>query len=236
MDPGFWGRLLIPLHNLTLNEYTFQSGQKCVWFEFTKVSPNYWDETHERDQSKLKGVYKPFDPNKTEVPPEEYLNKAHPKPIRSSIPDALERSTKSAEDARDENRKIRRAVSTIGGVALLAGAYGGYQLVLSSNQRFDGIMHSVAQLQREIGTIGTRADQQWRAEIEVFSQSVQGMREDRLSDFEARFDEMRSQVSGLARSLGDFDPLQIQEQVDELRAAISSLEADLNELQEQSDR
>jgi deoxycytidine triphosphate deaminase len=217
VDPGFWGRLLIPLHNLTLNEYTFRAGEKFVWFEFTKVSPNYWDESYEKSGSRLRGSYTPFDPAKTEMSPEEYLNRAHPKPIRSSIPEALERSAKSAENARDENRKLRNTVSTIGAIAFLAAAYGGYQLVLSSSQRFDTIMHSVADSQREVGTIEAQSD----------------TREERLSRLERRLDEVAGQMDTFTRALGGFDALEIQQQLNELRTELSRLQVDENEAPDQ---
>jgi deoxycytidine triphosphate deaminase len=217
VDPGFWGRLLIPLHNLTLNEYTFRSGERFAWFEFTKVSPNYWDEGYEKSGSQRKGSYTPFDPDKTEIQPEEYLNRAHPKPIRSSIPDALERSAKSAENARDENRKLRNRLSTIGVIAFLAAAYGGYQLVLSSNERFDGIMHSVADSQREMGTIATQSS----------------VREEKLSSLERRLDEVASNLDSFTQDLGGLDPSKIQQQLDELRTALSRLQSDSSERPEQ---
>jgi deoxycytidine triphosphate deaminase len=43
VDPGFVGRLLIPLHNLTSEDYTIFGGDGLIWVEFTKVSPNtFW--------------------------------------------------------------------------------------------------------------------------------------------------------------------------------------------------
>ena len=44
VDPGFHGKILIPLHNLTNNEYILTGGEGLIWIEFTKVSPNdYWE-------------------------------------------------------------------------------------------------------------------------------------------------------------------------------------------------
>src|SRR5438105_7634822 len=40
VDPRFEGRLSIPLHNLTTNDYTFRGGEGLIWMEFTKVTPN----------------------------------------------------------------------------------------------------------------------------------------------------------------------------------------------------
>jgi deoxycytidine triphosphate deaminase len=36
VDPGFIGKLSIPLHNLTTNNYTFVGGDDLIWIEFTK--------------------------------------------------------------------------------------------------------------------------------------------------------------------------------------------------------
>lgn len=40
VDPGYVGKLLIPLHNLTTNNYIFQGGEGLIWMEFTKLSYN----------------------------------------------------------------------------------------------------------------------------------------------------------------------------------------------------
>lgn len=40
VDPGFHGKLMIPIHNLTNNEYTIKPGENLISVEFTKVSPN----------------------------------------------------------------------------------------------------------------------------------------------------------------------------------------------------
>jgi len=38
IDPGYEGKLSIPLHNLTNNDYVFRGGDKIIWVEFTKIS------------------------------------------------------------------------------------------------------------------------------------------------------------------------------------------------------
>lgn len=40
IDPGFHGRLMIPIHNLTSNEYIISEGEKLISVEFTKISSN----------------------------------------------------------------------------------------------------------------------------------------------------------------------------------------------------
>lgn len=40
IDPGFVGKILIPLHNLTNNNYYFEANARLIAIEFTKTSPN----------------------------------------------------------------------------------------------------------------------------------------------------------------------------------------------------
>lgn len=40
IDPGFTGKVALPLHNLTENTYRLTGGQGIIWIEFTKLSPN----------------------------------------------------------------------------------------------------------------------------------------------------------------------------------------------------
>ena len=51
VDPCFEGRLSIPLHNLTHNNYTLLGGDTLIAMEFTKTSPNIvWDDTMGGDE------------------------------------------------------------------------------------------------------------------------------------------------------------------------------------------
>ena len=38
IDPGFDGKLAIPLHNLTMNDYILRGGDDLIWVEFTKIN------------------------------------------------------------------------------------------------------------------------------------------------------------------------------------------------------
>jgi len=56
VDPGFAGSLLIPLHNLTDNDYEVRGGNPILWVEFTKLSQlDHWKrqlEDHRRRPQK----------------------------------------------------------------------------------------------------------------------------------------------------------------------------------------
>lgn len=54
VDPGFQGRLSIPLHNLTENEYEIKGGESIIAMEFTKISPNKLWDTSRKDVEKSK--------------------------------------------------------------------------------------------------------------------------------------------------------------------------------------
>ena len=75
IDPGFGGRLLIPLHNLTDNDYVLIGGKGIIWVEFTKVSRNrYWLPSGDDVERPVDLV--PFPGRKDIDDPNVYLSKA----------------------------------------------------------------------------------------------------------------------------------------------------------------
>jgi deoxycytidine triphosphate deaminase len=63
VDPGFVGKLSIPLHNLTLNTYELKFNEELIWVEFTKLSQNEkWHKIYEHSSTlrNLKSYYIPF--------------------------------------------------------------------------------------------------------------------------------------------------------------------------------
>ena len=53
VDPGFQGKLMIPIHNLTENEYTIFEGEDLISVEFTKVSKNIFFKPRTELEKKL---------------------------------------------------------------------------------------------------------------------------------------------------------------------------------------
>jgi len=105
VDPGFVGKLSIPLHNLTTNDYVFTGGEALIWMEFTKLSRRAeWNPS--KTTSSLiarEGKFYRFPERKKSFGDvESYLRKADAqRPIRSSIPDVLERAVDQAKQARN---------------------------------------------------------------------------------------------------------------------------------------
>lgn len=118
IDPGFVGRLSLPLHNLTTNEYEFKGGDGLIWMEFTKLScDNKWKQSG--GQSGVidrQGEYKEFRNPPSDV--HGYLIKADSsRSIRSSIPNEIRNAKlsaeKAAQSADDAAQSAKNAVGRI---------------------------------------------------------------------------------------------------------------------------
>lgn len=95
VDPGFQGRLLIPLHNLTSEDYALFGGDGLIWVEFTKLSPHRnWSPEARKNASDFHS----FPSDKGERSAQDYFKNASGGiPARSSIPEAIETAKESAE-------------------------------------------------------------------------------------------------------------------------------------------
>ena len=112
VDPGFVGRLLIPLHNLTSDDYIIKGGEGLIWVEFTKLSPHRnWDSGARNPSAE----YIKFPERKSDLPVREYFYKASPtgEPASSSIPGEVEKTSKEV--------KSLKIWTFGGGLALLVG-------------------------------------------------------------------------------------------------------------------
>ena len=73
VDPGFHGRLLVPLHNLTAYEYYLDTTKALIWVEFTKTTFGFVP--REEVASKHRN-FAPFPLSNRNLTPDEYLFKA----------------------------------------------------------------------------------------------------------------------------------------------------------------
>lgn len=117
IDPGFTGKMSVPLHNLTNNDYTLVGGEDLIWMEFTKISDHKrWCGTG--PFATQEGLYHPFPADKSLRDVEFYLRKADPhRPIRSSIPEVVKQATMQAQEARDTVRFVA-GLSILGVLAI----------------------------------------------------------------------------------------------------------------------
>lgn len=111
IDPGFEGKLLIPLHNLTTNDYPLKFGNGLIWIEFTKLSVLPGDRRDVPNSFGLtrKGQYIDFPQDKKWKDPIYYLSNAYDGPIRSSIPEAVRESSQSSKTSAESAESSKRA-------------------------------------------------------------------------------------------------------------------------------
>lgn len=109
VDPGFNGKLFIPLHNLTCNTYHFKYGDTLITMEFTKLSGNQrWgnlsEDIEHTEEYKAEKI-----PEQRDV--EKYLSNALSNDrldsVFSSIPDALNEGKIQVKKAKKEAARIR---------------------------------------------------------------------------------------------------------------------------------
>ena len=116
VDPGFTGQLLIPLHNLTSEDYELTGGEGLIWVEFTKVS-NSIPIAYGEPKNDL-GFQPAFPSDKRNNEAQYYFNESsnRKKPAVSSIPGEVKEAKNHADRAAAANKKIKNW----GGLALLA--------------------------------------------------------------------------------------------------------------------
>jgi deoxycytidine triphosphate deaminase len=177
IDPGFAGRLLIPLHNLTSKDYTLTGGDGLIWVEFTKLSPNsHWN----TDARKSTRDYEHFPPSKRNLERQRYFNRASSGiPAISSIPGEVRISRDSAERARDAAEKAQTYTRnlTIGGaiilfVSLVAMLVPTWDLISSANKNVADANNTVRNLREEQISLEKR--------IEALQSELRSLRESQV--------------------------------------------------------
>jgi deoxycytidine triphosphate deaminase len=158
VDPSFIGRISVPLHNLTYNNYTIKQGEPIAWMEFTKLSPNKrWAPNAPEPRT---AVYVPFPKQKRrerETVDDYVRYAAGGGPITSSIPRLVGEAQASAAESAKASRGIARifaGVSVIGLIAVIVGVVAivisVYNLVDASNASRTDLARSVVALEHEV--------------------------------------------------------------------------------------
>lgn len=120
IDPGFEGRIMIPIHNLTANTYTLEAGSGLIRVEFTKLS--------KLEIPDIDNFQYQFPENNTYMSAVKYFEDINDsKPIFSSIPLSLnkaeENAQKAAESAKNAEKKIKQ-ISLYNFIAILIAVIG----------------------------------------------------------------------------------------------------------------
>ena len=174
VDPGFEGPLLIPLHNLTANDYDVTGGDNLLWVEFTKLTGHdYWNRARTKLADPPPRDLVVFPPAKQDLEAHQYFGKAEvaTRGVVSAFKGelvSLQRSAKVNEEsalaaskaAQDASTMVKRL--TIGGglalaVALLIGVGGllfsAYELFQNNSEMASGIHERLDRIERERGLL-----------------------------------------------------------------------------------
>lgn len=115
VDPGFQGRILIPVHNLTANDYTLRAGSGLIRVEFTKLSHHQLFCSYNNQQNTYRFKFPDKAINLTAT---QYFEDIHSnRPIVSSIPEAVLSADTSAKAA-------MKSLSTIKWTGLISALIG----------------------------------------------------------------------------------------------------------------
>jgi deoxycytidine triphosphate deaminase len=188
VDPGFAGRLLIPLHNLTPNTYRFGRGEGLIWVEFTKTSelPTIGRGSKNELGSSRRGEYIHFPQKKWDIQPLDYLRKASPQSsVRSSIPEAVLQSRNEAIKARQWAQWL-----TIGGVVGLVVLAIATWTLIQETWRVAGEVRN--QLMQEVG--GEREQTSKIDELQKQLQSIDTRMTNKISTLQEQVDKMKDDV------------------------------------------
>lgn len=128
VDPGFAGPLLIPLHNLTDNDYDLLGGDPIIWVEFTKLSSlPYWTrDPADIDQWPPDG-FATFPDSKYAITADDYFKKALDLSVsairtKEGIQSAFKGALDSAVEATREANRTTKWVRNLGFAGLVGGA------------------------------------------------------------------------------------------------------------------
>lgn len=157
VDPGYWGKLCIPLHNLTSEEYAIPIEEGLIWIEFTKTTsdpetgrnpftdnadhPGHWDIK--------KFIRKAAEP----------MNDGATVAIRSSIPKAVSAATTVADEARQRSETAEQKAGTtetlFNRIAIGAAFFGFGAIVALWASFWFGVKNDISALSARIDSIVT---------------------------------------------------------------------------------
>ena len=208
VDPGFHGSLLIPLHNLTSDEYTIRGDEGLIWVEFTKTS-------HEARPAPVRNApentFDMTEARKSNKPPEYYFDRANRnRPIRSSIPVVVADARKLAQGASSAAKRAERMNQIFVGAGVLAIV----GVIVGLFSLFGNVNANVVATHSLIGTVSANATQA-SADAKRALDDIKDLR----TKVEAT--DIRRSVDELAR---------LQAQLGETRAQLELLKSEMRRL------
>ena len=218
IDPGFWGKLCIPLHNLTDEDYRIPKDVGLIWIEFTKTTLPVGQKDparppHQGANTAIRGKWSI----------EEFLNKAagqyygHKVPIRSSLPTMFEEANKKVEKSAEDAAaaaKSAEGLRSLNTFAMMAAAIALVGLIIAG-------LGFVSNLSNRNEDIAVRLRAETNETQHAFQEHVTDI--DRYSaqpvEAQAALPGLRRQVDAQQQEITD-----LKRQIKQLRSNLSVLE------------
>jgi len=175
VDPGYVGKLNIPLHNLTAEDYDLEAGKGLIWVEFTKLNRHpIWDNSciHSARQ---RGQYVYFEQRKTAAgrpDVESFIREAVApgQQPRSSLPEVVHSTQVIANDAlKAANTANKRSDDTLSRLRRL-GLLGGATAVFAAAAVIVPTIALVHDTDLDVRTVAPKQEQQQQRLIDLQNQ------------------------------------------------------------------
>ena len=198
VDPGFEGRLMIPLHNLTSDDYELTGGEGFIWVEFTKLSPNKkWNNECDRESD----FFREFPEEKMNMTAVKYLQKASPwKPIRSSIPEEVKNVKKTADESKEIVLKLEKDILTYKKIGIWATIIAVLAIIVPLGVSLYSLAHQVFSLVQD----SSEYTRQATSNLENIKHEFITVQDDLKSDKE-EIKLIRHELSELKERLNNYD-------------------------------
>ena len=189
VDPGFFGSLLVPLHNLTDNDYKLEGGVGFIWIEFTKLSRHeFWSNNNLDRPSCLKS----FPSEKDLGDPDLYFRRSgviEEGGVQSAFKGALEETQNAAEAARKEAKRSRTIWTWAGVGAVVTIAIGVGSVILDAISVVNQVTSAQAEIYRHI-----QSDQiEQSKNIGAIQQKIENL-EEQVRTHRTEMDTLKGQV------------------------------------------
>ena len=193
VDPGFFGSLLIPLHNLTDNDYELQGGEGVIWVEFTKVSKNeYWLKQKTQEKERPSNLIE-FPSKKDLDDTDPYFSKSGVTKaggVQSAFKGALEKTESAADAARKETARFKK-IYTLGGIiAAIPIVLGIAALLFQANSLVNHAVTTTTEINRQI-----ESDRNERSKnTDVLKRKIADL-EARIVGYSAEMETLKEQIA-----------------------------------------
>lgn len=185
VDPGFQGRLLVPVHNLTSSEVHLSASEGFIWVEFTKLSPH--PARSGTGELKSKFDFVPFPEKKRNRSIETYFQESGGVPRRSSLQETLRvaveaanRANESQKAAVKQEERLRRRVRWTTALSVLG---------------------TIAGLAIAVATLGWATYSFWAQSVSIV-RDAQEWATDSKKDREKEMRDLKSRIESLEKRLG----------------------------------